>query len=238
MANPELEALLRVQALDTEADQLHHRRATLPEITARAEAQARLTALDADATGLAGQRDEVAARQQRLEQEVDAIERRVAELEKRLYAGTGPARDLQLISHEVDQLKHRRSALDDDTLEAMEEREPLDQRLEALAAERATITADIERLDNEVAARQAEIDAELAKTEAARTAEAEAVGEGLRDRYEKLRTRLGGVGAAALVGNSCSGCHLTLPATALDQLRKQAPGTIATCEQCGRILVP
>ena len=39
-------------------------------------------------------------------------------------------------------------------------------------------------------------------------------------RYERLRTTLAGTGAARLVGGSCSGCHLTLPAMEVDRIRK------------------
>jgi hypothetical protein len=57
-------------------------------------------------------------------------------------------------------------------------------------------------------------------------------------RYEQLRSKLGGTGAARLVGASCSGCHLTLSSMELDRVRKAASDAVITCEQCGRILVP
>ena len=48
---------------------------------------------------------------------------------------------------------------------------------------------------------------------------------------------LGGVGAARLVGPSCTGCHLTLPAQELDRIRREPPDALVFCDQCGRILV-
>ena len=55
------------------------------------------------------------------------------------------------------------------------------------------------------------LDAELAERETGRAA---AAASGVRDdllaRYEQLRSKLGGTGAARLVGGSCSGCHLAL----------------------------
>ena len=56
-------------------------------------------------------------------------------------------------------------------------------------------------------------------------------------RYEQLRTKLGGTGAARLVGGSCGGCHLQLPAMELDRVKKAPPDAIIYCDQCGRILV-
>lgn len=238
MTSPELEALLRVQEHDTAADQLRHRRATLPAQAELDAARAAIAALDTEATAVTAARDAVAEREAKLEADAATIAERVAELEKRLYAGTGAPAVLQAIQHEIDQLKARHATLDDDTLLAMEEREPLDEQLTALAERRAALAGDIARLETEVAAAQAEIDAELATVHAGRDEAAAAIAPELLERYGKLRDRLGGVGAARLVGNSCSGCHLTVSASELDHLRHQKDGAVATCEQCGRILVP
>jgi predicted nucleic acid-binding Zn-ribbon protein len=43
---------------------------------------------------------------------------------------------------------------------------------------------------------------------------------------------------ARLAGARCGGCHLTLPATELDGIRRAPPDTVSRCEQCNRILVP
>ena len=60
----------------------------------------------------------------------------------------------------------------------------------------------------------------------------------LADRYETLRARLKGTGAARLVGSHCDGCHLELSSVEVEKIRALPPGEVATCEQCGRILVP
>jgi len=57
--------------------------------------------------------------------------------------------------------------------------------------------------------------------------------------YERCRSiAASGIGAARLVGHTCQGCHLTIPATEVDALRKSPPGTVAHCDNCGAILVP
>lgn len=238
VTSPDLEALLRVQEHDTAADQLRHRKATLAEQAELDGVRATVAALDADAAKVTTMLAEVQARQAALEADAATVGARVAELERRLYAGTGAPAVLQAIQHEVDQLKVRHAALDDDTIAAMEESEPLESQLAEMAARRETLAGDIARLEAAVAAAQAEIDAELATVQAGRDAAAASIPPDLLERYGKLRDRLGGVGAARLVGNSCSGCHLTVSATELDRLRHQQDGAVATCEQCGRILVP
>ena len=69
-------------------------------------------------------------------------------------------------------------------------------------------------------------------------AEAALLPTALADRYETLRSRLKGTGAARLVGSRCDGCHLELSSVEVEKIRALPPGEIATCEQCGRILVP
>ena len=86
---------------------------------------------------------------------------------------------------------------------------------------------------------EAEVDIDIAiitQTEE-RSATAQHVPADLLGRYEQLRKKLGGTGAARLVGASCGGCHLALPAMEVDRIRKASPDAVVTCDQCGRILV-
>jgi uncharacterized protein len=90
----------------------------------------------------------------------------------------------------------------------------------------------------QVAKDQVEIDAALGEAVAARSNEAAQLPTALSDRYETLRARLKGTGAARLVGSHCDGCHLELSSVEVEKIRAFPPGEAATCEQCGRILVP
>jgi predicted nucleic acid-binding Zn-ribbon protein len=47
-----------------------------------------------------------------------------------------------------------------------------------------------------------------------------------------------GTGAARLIGSHCDGCHLELPSMEVERIRALPAGEVATCEQCGRILIP
>jgi hypothetical protein len=106
-----------------------------------------------------------------------------------------------------------------------------------LEAEGAVVEDEAEQLRTAIAAAEAVIDAELAEEEKQRALAATGLPDDLLDRYEVLRTRLGGIGAARLVGGSCTGCHLTLSATDLDRIKHASPDALFFCENCGRILV-
>jgi len=230
--------LLVVQEHDTAVDRLRHRRVTLPERAELARVEDDLASLERTLADVVVRRDEVAARQKRLEADLAAVEAKIAEIENRLYSGavTVP-RELQAMQAEVDSLGRRQSSLEDDVLEAMTEREPLDEEVAGLEATRAAHDQDGARLRAAIVEAEVAIDAELAGEQQARVAAAASIPAELGTLYEDLRRRLSGVGAARLVNGRCSGCHLTLPATELDRIRREPPDTLIRCDQCGRILV-
>jgi hypothetical protein len=234
-----LDVLVEVQDLDTVISQLQHRKAALEERRQLASVEETLAALERRRAAALASRTELATRQSDLETKVAATASRRAGIEQRLYAARGAAaRDLQAMNEEIGHLDARREELEDEELEIMVALEPIDAELAALATQRAQLTEHAGALRRALAARDGAIDAELASSVAARTALASSLPEELHRRYEVLRARLGGIGAARLVGNRCSGCHLELPSMEIERIRHLPPGTVVTCEQCGRILVP
>lgn len=234
-----LERLLGVQDLDTLISQLEHRRATLAERAALASVTAELSEITARTETSEGQRAELAARQTQLDGEISAAGRRLAAIEERLYAARGaPARDLEAMEKEVQHLRNKRAELEDAELEIMVALDPLEAELASLASAREAANERATALATALAQEEESIDAELERQRAARALEAGGLPADLAKRYEELRRRLGGVGAARLVANRCSGCHLELPSMEVERIRRLPPGSVATCEQCGRLLVP
>lgn len=238
MAAEELQALLDLQALDTSIDQNRHRRATLAERSALEDLERRRQQTRDALDEAAAARDEVAGRQEVLESELAGAERRSGEVSRRLYSGeVSASRELQAMSEELESLKARVSAIEDQILEVLEEREPLDALVGGYESALATLDAERDSAAAALATAEAAVDADIAGLEAQRQEVAARVAPSLRPEYERLRSRLGGVAVARLVGNRCDGCHLTLPATELDRIRHLPPGELVTCDQCGRILV-
>jgi hypothetical protein len=233
-----LEDLLVVQEHDSAADRLRHRLDTLPEKARLAEIEQQMAAAEASVADVGGRRDEVVRRQQRHEDELASIEAKIGEVERRLYSGSVSApRELQAMEADVASLKRHRSGLEDQVLEAMQDREPLDTELASLEQQWASLGQEAEQLQEAIAAQSVDIDAELAAEVEARKAAAAEIPDELLSQYERLRAQQGGVGAARLLNGRCSGCHLTLPATELDRIRRGDADTVVLCDQCGRILV-
>ena len=146
-------------------------------------------------------------------------------------------RELEAMQHEGAAMRERRATLEDEVLEAMGGREELDEQLADLRRRRAELDGRGGALRVAVAEAQAEVDRELAAALGARQGAASAIPSDVITLYERLRARLGGVAAAPLVNGRCGGCHLALPATEVDRLRKEPAETLVRCEQCERILV-
>jgi predicted nucleic acid-binding Zn-ribbon protein len=56
--------------------------------------------------------------------------------------------------------------------------------------------------------------------------------------YERRRGHNRGAGAARLIGDTCQACHLSIPSTEVENIRRAPEGSISYCDNCGAILVP
>jgi predicted nucleic acid-binding Zn-ribbon protein len=235
----ELERLLALQAHDTALDRLRHRRETLPE-------RAQLEARTADLRTQQGARiavqtrhDEVHAEERRLDDEARSIAAHAADVDKRLYSGTiGSPRELQAMQADLEMLRRHQSELEDQELEIMEQRETLDRELAGLDGSIQSLQSDTEKLRDAIASAETEIDAEIAQESAARSEAAAPLPDALLRDYERRRAQNRGAGAARLVGTTCQACHLTIPSTEAERIRRAAGSEVAYCDNCGAILVP
>lgn len=182
--------------------------------------------------GLDSQRRE----QERLENEVASLEAKIAAEERRLFDGSvANPKELSSIQAEVGSLRNRKGRIEDEVLEQMERREDLDQRLPPLEAELGNAREDLSSLEAEVTQELDQSRKELEELRRARESLVPEFDEELLELYEDLRAQKRGVGAAALEGGVCSGCHQKLSPLELERI-KRAEG-IRRCEYCRRILV-
>jgi predicted nucleic acid-binding Zn-ribbon protein len=239
MTRPDLAALLRVQERDTGLDRLRYRRSTLPEREAIRERRALEGELVARADTTRRDRDVVLAEEGRLDAEAQQLTRRAKEVDGKLYSGTvSSPRELLDMQADIDQLDRHRAVIEEQELEVMERRESLDTELASLEAELAGLRSELAELETTLAASESELDAQIAVEEAGRAGEASAVSATLLADFERIRSQNRGAGVALLIGDTCQGCRLSIPATEVDRIRHDPEAGIATCDNCGAILVP
>jgi predicted nucleic acid-binding Zn-ribbon protein len=228
--------LLELADVDAELGRVEHRRTTLPELTAVAEAeqavQARRDAQVAADTAL-GDLDREVKRQ---EKEVDAVRAREDRDRGLLAGGTVSAKQMTDLEHELATLQRRQSTLEDDLLELMERREAveLDGKHAGVELAKAEETlADVTRRRDEA---MADLETTQARRDAERATLVPQFPEALLGLYERVRKHKG-IGAALLRARRCGACRIELDRAAISRISGTAADEVVTCEECGAIMV-
>lgn len=230
--------LMQVQDLDLHADQLTHQ---IEHHPIRIEQRG----IEAQRAKLAVRRAEIEAvasphriRQGELEREIAAIDTRIVTIDQRMRSlASGSFRDQEAMAAEVASLANRKRELEDAELEAMEALEPIDEELDQLGADDQFLENDAAKKGVALSLAVGELEVSLRELRQQRPMLASLLSPPLLDEYERLRAKLGGIGAARVVRGACSGCNLSLSASEIDHLRHAPVGSVPHCEQCGRILV-
>lgn len=234
----QFEDLLAVQEHDSTVDRLRAQREKLPERQQLVEREQAVGELEAKLAELEAARDEAERDEKRLEDNVSALEARMGEVEQDLYSGaTSSPRELQAMQAEIEQFKRQRSGLEDQELEVMERREGLEGEIGQIQEKLADIRVDVERLRQTIEETETALQRQLDEASEARSEVADRIPGTLLDLYEKIRVQNNGVGAARLVGGTCQGCHLALPAMEVDRIKREPADALVRCDQCGSILV-
>ncbi len=228
---------MAIQSLDTRLDQIAHSRQTQPDAARARELAQESAALDRELTLAQTAYGDVQRDVNKAEADVQLVRDRAARDQARLDAGTGSAKDLQALQHELGSLARRQAELEDLQLEVMERAESQEAELRRLQARRTELDATIVEVH---AARDAALGALDTEAEAVHDQRAELtpqVGADLLNLYEKVRASTGGIGAAELKQRRCGGCQLELNQVDLAQMKAAADDEVLRCEECRRILV-
>ena len=227
-----------MQALDIRIDQLRHRRATLPELTALQELDALLAALRDQLVAAQTEQKDCARELRKAEADVEQVASRTARDQQRLDAGqVSSPKELESLQHEIETLGRRQSDLEDIVLEVMERLDSAESRAAELTRQREEAERRHIELTGSRDAAFAAIDDELESLANDRRIQVGGVDAGLVELYEKIRGQQGGIGAAEVRQRRCTGCRLELNNVELNELRDAADDEVLRCEECRRILV-
>ena len=228
--------LLTLQETDSSIDHLNARKTVLESGGDVAEAKAKADEIDRGLGELRLAFDEVEREQKRLEFEIDSMSQKAAAEETRMYDGSvANAKELESMQAEIKNLKERRSRVEDDLLERLQQREDLEAKIATTELELAEARLGFETTGADSARELQEIVDNLGSLAGEREKLAAGVDEELLELYDELRGSKKGVGAAALVDGVCQGCHEKLSALELDKLKKT--DGIKRCDYCRRILI-
>jgi predicted nucleic acid-binding Zn-ribbon protein len=230
------ELLLALQAADTQADQLGHRREHSPLHDDLASATTAMRAWEQQRAALRSRIDELGASIEQAEQRGAQLLAHRQRLEQQMKTVIAP-REAEALMHEMATLTEQIDELDVHELESLEEQAALDDRLAEHLGGEEQLREHQRQADNALAAEVGDIDRELAVLAERRTELRQQLDEGLLATYDRKRAALG-VAVAPLVGKQCQGCHLELSAAEIDTVKDEAAATgVTDCPDCGRLLI-
>lgn len=232
-----IKPLLELQRIDSASDRLRARRADLPEQRELDGYLEQRGAIDAQLTERTGVLEEVAREQARLEGEIELLDQRRDSEEKRMQSGeVQNPRELQNIQAELDAVARRKSHLEDQELEVLEQREELEKDVAGLRAQMEGLEGSIADATARRDAVTVEIDKELGELGARRDAIVPGLPAELVAFYEELRGKYGGIAVGAFEDGTCRACSLPVSPMAKDEFRR-SDDPLVRCENCRRLLI-
>lgn len=228
---PELASLIAIQQLDTAADLARRRMAELP--SAEQAIEGRLADATAAVEAVKSKLHENQLARRALDKDVAAVDVRLARFEDH-KAAVKTNQEYTALLHEIGTAKSEKDAIEDRILILMEEADALAADLRATQAALAQAKRDGDKERAALVAERATLDAELVRLADQRRGEVRGASAAVLSKYEQLLKNRRGVAVAAMVGATCSACHVRLRPHIAQQVRRN--DEIVPCESCQRIL--
>ncbi len=226
--------LYELQLLDWDIQKLEEElsdiRARLADDSRRMTARRQLDALENKMSGMASPRRQA-------ENSIQDIERRIAEIDVRLYDGsvTNP-RELEAYQEERANLEANRGDEEDKLLELMIESDDTQALLDRARELFERVDDERNREIADLRSRHAEVSSELPDFIERRASLVSEHAPMTLAIYEQVRQLRGGQGAALVDRRGlCQGCRLVIPTSELGRVR--AGDEIVQCGSCSRILI-
>lgn len=230
----QLQDLLEISALD---QQMQRDRAALIGLADDPEYVALQGSLRDSSSGLiaaSNRIDGLKLELKRLETDVELVAKREAKDQAALRT-TSVVKDAQGLQQELKTLEKRRGELEEQELQIMEDLEQAQRDLDGVNDGRVETEIALKAVIARLEAAKAKLasGAELAKT--TRSQLVSRLPQELTSLYEVKAKR--GAPIGRLVSSQCGACRMSLSATSLAEIAKVPHDQVATCPDCGAILV-
>jgi hypothetical protein len=228
----EIAALIQLKDVDARIQNLTTLIDVVPEQIA--ERTRKVELLREDCGRKRTKQEELKVKRRSQEKEVEDFSAKIHKFELQQFE-VKTNKEYQALLHEIALLKERRSQVEGEIIEIMEQEENSARDLkefegkisreETVAAEeKGKLEADLERARQELTVVDGEKSALLVKLTFP-----------VRSRYERVSEGKGGMAVTAVRNRACGTCRTNLPPQTLNEIRKGLQ--VITCETCGRLLV-
>jgi len=143
-------------------------------------------------------------------------------------------KELQALAHEVESQKDTNQRREAELLVQMEAADSRAARLKELSGQVQQKSAELIAAEKEIAGRAEELKEAMRRRRVEREALAAQIDDTLRQRYEMIFSRRGGVAVAKARSGTCQGCRMRLPPQLYNELQRFE--RIHACPNCQRIL--
>jgi predicted nucleic acid-binding Zn-ribbon protein len=229
--------ILQLQFIDSEIMQANTKLKSLPEVEQLLHIDKRIVDATEELAVVKAEADQITLELRRSEVDVETVTDRIKKDEARLNAGTASPKELEQTQHEIETLKKRQIALEEIELEIMVRSEAVNERLQVLTTDLASLETLKSEINQRLTSATTEINLVILAKQKSRSDLLPSIEKALVDLYEKIRGSSNGVGAATLVGSKCNGCNLSINAVEMERIKSLAADELLRCEECRRILV-
>lgn len=226
-----LECLRRLQALDLELTEIRRNVSSVTGELEELENQIRY--LQSELQGLELEDREALAARRELEQSLAEGETQIRFKRMRLTAVRNE-RELQALEHEVEALKQSNQQLETELLGRIEAAEQRAGRIGELKTLIEQKQSELQAAQKSSADRVEELKSVLARRCAEREQLVAQIEPRLRQRYELILERRGGLALVAARAAACLGCRMRLPPQLYNEIQRGK--SINFCPNCQRIL--
>jgi uncharacterized protein len=168
-----------------------------------------------------------------LELEVEAKKKLIEKYSLQQFQ-TKKNEEYRALAHEIETCKQDIVKIEDQQLELMEKAEVAAQEVAAAAKISAELVKQVEAQIKALNDREVSLKKQLDELRSDHEKLAEAVEEGARAKYDRLRRSKGGTAIVGIEHGVCGGCHMKLPTAII--LGVQGDQDLVGCPNCGRIL--
>lgn len=230
-------ALLDVQKLDLRLTQINHRLTALPEQGDVDKAAKAVGTLRDRLVAAETNKADIEQKIRAVESDIEQVKTRRTREQAKLDSGEVPPKALVTLQGDIAHLDRRLDELETSELELMEMGEKVGSTLSNLREDLEQADAVLTKASATKSVASEQLERERDDISGRREQAATGLPEPLMGMYNDLRLRLGGVGAAPLVGRRCEGCRMDLTQGDLEVFRAAGKDEVLQCPECDRILV-